>query len=177
LRPPLFYVRGYRVPTACRLRGKRKYNHAAWLIRRLPIALQPKVRLCEADHVQRLLRQAIAAIGRVVFVVFVAFTATHWCALALTAAQGRGLQLLTLQTPQLPWETLVVLPLSWWLPRGSFQPKTRNWTWTKKNTNVGGGSTLNLLRSVMARSDVARANAIDSFQCDAGRVDHAGQRG
>src|SRR5207244_10865685 len=47
-------------------------------------------------------------------VAVLAFLGTHWWALAL-AAQGHGLPLLTLQSAQQPWETLVVLPLAWWL--------------------------------------------------------------
>jgi hypothetical protein len=47
-------------------------------------------------------------------VAVLAFMGTHWWALALTA-QGRGLPLLTLQSARWPWETLVVLPLAWWL--------------------------------------------------------------
>jgi hypothetical protein len=47
-------------------------------------------------------------------VMVVAFMATHWWALVMTA-RGQGLQLLTLQSAQTPWETLVVLPLALWL--------------------------------------------------------------
>jgi hypothetical protein len=47
-------------------------------------------------------------------VMVVAFMATHWWSLVMTA-RGHGLQLLTLQSAQTPWETLVVLPLALWL--------------------------------------------------------------
>jgi hypothetical protein len=44
----------------------------------------------------------------------IALMGSHWWALGLTL-QSRGLQLLTLQTAQWPWETVLVLPLAWWL--------------------------------------------------------------
>src|SRR5919202_2852466 len=39
---------------------------------------------------------------------------SHWWALVLTA-QGAGMPLVTLQRPEVAWETWLVLPLSWWL--------------------------------------------------------------
>lgn len=44
-----------------------------------------------------------------------AVMATRWWALAL-ALRGAGLPLLTLQSAEVPWETLIVLPLAWLLP-------------------------------------------------------------
>jgi hypothetical protein len=44
----------------------------------------------------------------------VALMASHWWALVLTA-RGEGMPLLTLQRADLPWETWLVLPLSWLL--------------------------------------------------------------
>lgn len=44
----------------------------------------------------------------------VALMGSHWWALVLTA-RGEGLPLLTLQRADLPWETWLVLPLSWLL--------------------------------------------------------------
>jgi hypothetical protein len=43
-----------------------------------------------------------------------ALVASHWAALALTLG-GHGLGLFTLQSVDLPWETMLVLPLSWLL--------------------------------------------------------------
>lgn len=52
---------------------------------------------------------------RPIFIVCVLILfATRWWALAL-AMQGAGMPLLTLQTPRVPWETLVVLPAIWLL--------------------------------------------------------------
>jgi hypothetical protein len=54
---------------------------------------------------------------------------THWWALAL-ALQGRGLPLLSVLPADLPWETLLVVPLAWlaalyaaWHAPASTQPK------------------------------------------------------
>jgi hypothetical protein len=44
-----------------------------------------------------------------------AVMATRWLAMYLTL-RGAGLPLLTLQSANIPWETLVVLPLAWLLP-------------------------------------------------------------
>jgi hypothetical protein len=53
--------------------------------------------------------------GRLLLLAFVAtLMASHWWALVLTA-RGEGMPLLTLQRADLPWETWLVLPLSWLL--------------------------------------------------------------
>lgn len=52
-------------------------------------------------------RVALAAAG-------LALMASHWAALVRTAA-GAGMPFLTLQRPELPWETLLVLPAGWLL--------------------------------------------------------------
>jgi hypothetical protein len=44
----------------------------------------------------------------------VALMLSHWWALVLTA-RGAGMPLVTLQQPEIAWETWLVLPLSWWL--------------------------------------------------------------
>ena len=44
----------------------------------------------------------------------VAVMLSHWWALILTA-QGHGMPLVTLQSADKPWETLLVLPLGWLL--------------------------------------------------------------
>jgi hypothetical protein len=55
----------------------------------------------------------------------VALLASHWGALVLSAA-GRGLILFTLQRPELPWETWLVLPACWLLLlRGRTAPRAR----------------------------------------------------
>jgi hypothetical protein len=55
----------------------------------------------------------------------VALAASHWGALALSAA-GRGLALFTLQPPAFPWETWLVLPACWLLLlRGQSAPHAR----------------------------------------------------
>jgi hypothetical protein len=53
--------------------------------------------------------------GRLLLLALVAaLMASHWWALVLTA-RGEGMPLLTLQRADLPWETWLVLPLSWLL--------------------------------------------------------------
>src|SRR5919199_1212498 len=44
----------------------------------------------------------------------VALMLSHWWALILTV-RGEGMPLVTLQWPEVAWETWLVLPLSWWL--------------------------------------------------------------
>jgi hypothetical protein len=44
----------------------------------------------------------------------IALMLSHWIAAARTA-QGNGMQFLTLQRPEFPWETLFVLPIAWLL--------------------------------------------------------------
>ncbi|HET9224084.1 MAG TPA: hypothetical protein VFO07_16340, partial [Roseiflexaceae bacterium] len=53
--------------------------------------------------------------GRLLLLAVVAaLMVSHWWALVLTA-RGEGMPLLTLQRADLPWETWLVLPLSWLL--------------------------------------------------------------
>jgi hypothetical protein len=52
----------------------------------------------------------------------VALMASHWWALVLTI-RGEGLQLLTLQSADRPWETWLILPLSWLLLLRAISPR------------------------------------------------------
>lgn len=58
--------------------------------------------------------------------VAVAFMFSHWWAFILTA-QGKGMPLLTLQSAELPWETWLVIPLSWLLLL-YVTPKPHKWS-------------------------------------------------
>jgi hypothetical protein len=60
----------------------------------------------------------------------VALMASHWWALVLTA-RGEGMPLLTLQRADLPWETWLVLPLSWLLVL-----RTAVWTSTRTRSDT-----------------------------------------
>ncbi len=69
---------------------------------------------------------AVPRVGRAVLLIGVAtLLASHWAALVLTGL-GDGLPLLTLQPADRPWETWLVLPISWacavWATRRSGTP-------------------------------------------------------
>jgi len=70
---------------------------------------------------------AVPRVGRAVLLIgVVTLLASHWAALVLTGL-GDGLPLLTLQPADRPWETWLVLPISWacavWATRRSGTPQ------------------------------------------------------
>jgi hypothetical protein len=71
------------------------------------VYLEIVVVLAMWPHVRRGWRGAL-------FAAALLLAASHWAALVLTA-RGRGIYLFTLQQPQFPWETWLVLPLCWFL--------------------------------------------------------------
>lgn len=68
-----------------------------------------------------------------------ALMVSHWWAVVLTA-QGNGMPLLTLQSAEIPWETWLVLPLSWLL-------MLRVMSHTGNRTSLNGVGLSNLSKS------------------------------